>query len=243
MKKIISMILVFVMILSFMPIGALPAYAENEENSIQEIDQEVVNDTTPVENTNDQNLETNLGQTEGQELGEQTPGQEISEELDNLTENGDNQETEVIISEPTQEQEQQAGENDAQGDAEEPVFVYFALTPADATVTVYTVDEENPEESQIVEPQDDPYLYLLQPACTAILLKQQGTMISQSLFSMSSPLTILTSLKERWRETSPLCSKTSLSLWYLHSPFRSKRVGKGWLRFHLLYLRTWTRVG
>ena len=84
MKKIISMILVFVMILSFMPIGALPAYAENEENSIQEIDQEVVNDTTPVENTNDQNLETNLGQTEGQELGEQTPGQEISEELDNV---------------------------------------------------------------------------------------------------------------------------------------------------------------
>ena len=63
MKKIISMVLVFVMILSFMPIGALPAYAENEENSIQEIGQEVLNDTTLVENTNDQNSETNLEQT------------------------------------------------------------------------------------------------------------------------------------------------------------------------------------
>ena len=174
MKKIISMVLVFVMILSFMPIGALPAYAEYEENSIQEIGQEVLNDTTLVEDTNDQNSETNLGQTENQEQNEQTPGQEISGELDNSTENGENQESELINSDPIQEPEQQEGGNGTQGDTEEPVFVYFAMTPVDATVTVYTVDEENPEDSQIVVPQDDPYLYLLQPGLYCYTVEAEG---------------------------------------------------------------------
>ncbi len=166
MKKTLALILVLVMILSIMPIGAIPAFAENEneENKIEEAGQNTPTDVNLVNSDTDQDPDQKQSNDPAQQPEQISDEENVENNTPDQTNSGSDNEQKQTNSEFGSEPEQEAEHNTNARSSDEPVAVVFSLIPATAEVTVYLKDEKDPEQRIIIDSvENEPNVYLLMP--------------------------------------------------------------------------------